>query len=303
MNVTILGNNSALPAYGRNPTSQVVSVYGEQIMLDCGEGTQLQMQVHGIRWSKLNYIFISHMHGDHYFGLAGLINSMSLLGRQAPLHLFAPEPIMPMMQQIVDLAGSTLCYPLHFTPLPNESEGFTLLTETDKFKVSCFPVEHRIPCHGFLVESKNSGRTILPLPCRDYEIPRYYYEQLKRGEDYIRKDGTVIKNELLTGDGPPVKKYAYCADTVYTESFLPHIMNVDTIYHESTYLHMDAEKAAQRYHSTPIQAATIARKANAKQLLLGHYSSKYREVTAFRIEAATVFPNTHATVEGDVYEI
>lgn len=300
MKVTILGNNSALPAFGRNPTSQIVSVYGEYIMLDCGEGTQLQMQIHGVKWSKLSHIFISHMHGDHYFGLAGLINSMSLLGRVAPLYLYGPAPIMPMMQEIVELGGTTLCYPLHFTPLP---EGAGLLAETENFKVSCFPVEHRIPCHGFLVESKNKGRRILPVPCRDNEIPRYYYDKLKQGEDYVRKDGTIIKNEVLTTEGPEIKKYAFCADTLYTESFLQYIQDADTIYHESTYLHKDAEKATMRYHSTPVQAAMIAKKANAKQLLLGHYSSKYRELAPFREEAMTVFPNTLVTIEGSTYDI
>lgn len=302
MNVTILGNNSALPAYGRNPTSQVVSVYGEHIMLDCGEGTQVQMQIHGVKWSKLNYIFISHMHGDHYFGLAGLINSMSLLGRVAPLYLFGPAPIMPMMEEILHYGGTGLSYPLHFQALPENGE-YKMLVETENFKASCFPVEHRIPCFGFLIESKNKGRKILPVPCRDYEIPRYYYEKLKQGEDYIRKDGTIIKNEILTTEGPATKSYAFCADTLYTESFLPYIQDVDTIYHESTYLHRDAEKAAMRYHSTPIQAAEIAKKANAKQLLLGHYSSKYRDLHQFREEAMTIFPNTYATIEGNSYDV
>lgn len=300
MKVTILGNNSALPAFGRNPTAQVVSVYGEYLLLDCGEGTQLQMQIHGVKWSKLNHIFISHMHGDHYFGLAGLINSMSLLGRVAPVHLFAPAPIMPMLQQIADLADTVLSYPLHFYPLP---EGSEVLIETDTFKVTCFPVEHRITCHGFLVESKTRGRKILPAQCRDYEVPRYYYDKLKQGEDYERKDGTIIKNDVLTVEGPHAKKYAYCADTIYTESFLPYIQGADTIYHESTYLHAEAEKAALRYHSTPIQAAHIAKKANAKQLLLGHYSSKYRDLSPFREEAMTVFPNTKVTIEGTEYDV
>lgn len=300
MKVTILGNNSALPAFGRNPTSQVVSVFGEYIMLDCGEGTQLQMQRHAVKWRKLTHIFISHMHGDHYFGLAGLINSMSLLGRVAPVYLYAPAPIMPMLQEVLDLADTELSYPLHFTPLP---EGAALLADTDKFTVSCFPVEHRIPCHGFVIESKTRGRKILPAKCNEYEIPRYYYEQLKQGKDYERKDGTIIKNEEVTTEGPHPKKYAFCADTLYTDSFLEYIKDADTIYHESTYLHADAEKAAARYHSTPIQAAEIAKKANAKQLLLGHYSSKYRDLFVFREEARTVFDNTLVTIEGNSYDV
>lgn len=300
MKVTILGNNSALPAFGRNPTAQVVSVFGEYLLLDCGEGTQVQMQTHGVRWRNLDYIFISHMHGDHYFGLPGLINSMSLLGRVAPLHLHGPAEIMPMLQQILDCAETVLSYPLHFYPLP---DGAATIVDTDTFSVTCFPVEHRITCHGFLVESKTRGRKILPAQCRDYEIPRYYYDKLKQGEDYVRKDGTVIKNELLTTDGPLPKKYAYCADTVFTESFLPYITGADTIYHETTYLEVDAEKARARYHSTPRQAAEIAKRAGARQLLVGHYSSKYRDLSPFREEASEIFPNTLITIEGTTYEI
>mgnify|MGYP001168301761 CR=1 FL=1 len=300
MNVTILGNNSALPAFGRNPTAQVVSVYGEHLLIDCGEGTQVQMQKHGIKWSKLNHIFISHLHGDHYFGLPGLINSMSLLGRQADLHLYAPAPIMPMLQNILDWADTVLTYRLHFHPMP---EGNELLVETDNFKVTCFPVEHRIACHGFLVESKTRGRKILPAQCRDYEIPRYYYDKLKQGEDYEHKDGTIIKNEWVTTEGPEVKKYAFCADTLFTDSFIPYIQGVDTIYHETTYLHEDAEKAKARYHSTPVQAAEVAKMAGAKQLLIGHFSSKYRELAPFREQAMTVFPNTLVAIEGNCYDI
>lgn len=300
MKVIILGNNSALPAFGRHPTAQMVSVFGEDILLDCGESTQVQMQRHGVRWRNLNHIFISHLHGDHYFGLPGLVNSMSLLGRVAPLHLYAPAPIEQMLEDIMKWSDTELSYPLYFHPL---QEGSELLVDNNTFKVTSFPVEHRIPCHGFLIESKNRGRKILPVQCRDYEVPRYYYDKLKQGEDYERQDGTVIKNEELTTEGPPTKKYAYCADTIYTESFLPYIMGADTIYHECTYLHNDVEKATARYHSTAIQAAEIAKKAGAKQLLLGHFSSKYRDLSQFRAEAQTVFENTLVSIEGNYYDI
>ncbi len=300
MKVTILGNNSALPAFGRNPTSQIVSVYGEYLMMDCGEGTQVQMQKHGLRWRKLSHIFISHMHGDHYFGLHGLINSMSLLGRVAPVYLYGPAALKPMLDAVLHEADTVLSYPLHFKPL---SEGSELLIDTDTFKVTSFPTEHRIPCHGFLVESKTKGRKILPIQCKEQDIPRSFYDNLKAGEDYIREDGTIVKNEEVTTDGPRPKKYAYCADTLYTDSFLKYIEGADTIYHESTYLHDNAEKAAARYHSTSVQAAEIAKKAGAKQLLLGHYSSKYRDVTPFRAEAREVFPNTHTSIEGNTYDV
>lgn len=300
MKVTILGNNSALPAYGRHPTAQVVSIYGELILLDCGEGTQIQMHRFGQRWRKVQHIFISHMHGDHYFGLPGLINSMSLLGRTQPLHLYAPASLMPIIQQIQDLADTVLSYPFHFHPLP---EGAAVLVDNEDFSVRCFPTEHRIPCHGFVIERKTKGRKLLIDKCREYEIPAYFYDRLKQGEDYERKDGTVVKNADVTIDGPSPKRYAYCADTLYTESFLPHIQGVDTIYHECTYLEADAAKATARFHSTAKQAAMIAKAAGAKQLLLGHYSSKYRELDPFRKEAAEIFPNVFTTLEGMAYEI
>jgi ribonuclease Z len=300
MKVTILGNNSALPAFGRHPTAQVVSIFGELLLLDCGEGTQIQMQRFGLRWRNLQHIFISHMHGDHYFGLPGLINSMSLLGRTAPLDLYAPAALMPILQQILDTANTTLSYPFTFHPLP---EGASVLVETEVFSVSCFPLIHSVHCHGFIIQGKTKGRKLLPEKCREYEISVAFYERLKQGEDYQRKDGLLVKNEWVTIAGPEPKRYAYCTDTVFTESFLSYIKDSDTIYHESTYLEADKEKATARFHSTAMQAAEIAKAANAKQLLLGHFSSKYKDPEPFRDEAATIFPNTIATIEGTTYEI
>lgn len=300
MKVTILGNNSALPAYGRHPTAQVVSVYGEDILLDCGEGTQIQMQQYGVRWRNMNHIFISHLHGDHYFGLPGLITSMSLLGRTAPLHLYAPAPLQGIIQQILDVADSVLGFPFHFHPLP---EGSALLADTKSFTVRCFPVNHRIQCHGFLVERKTKGRKLLPHKCSEYEIPATFYYRIKQGEDYIRKNGEIIKNEWLTEEGPSAKRYAYCADTIFTDSFIDDIQGVDTIYHECTYLQDNIDKATQRHHSTAAQAAEIAKMANAKQLLLGHFSSKYKNLEPFKEEASAIFPNVIVTTEGAAYEI
>jgi ribonuclease Z len=300
MRVTILGNNSALPAFGRHPTAQVVAVGGELVMLDCGEFAQTQMQRFGFKWRNLQHIFISHLHGDHYFGLPGLINSMSLLGRVLPLHLYAPAPLENILQQILDVADTQLSYPFYFHPLP---EGDALLADTANFSVSCFPVSHRIPCHGFIVESKTRGRRLLPEKCREFDIPAYFYDRLKQGEDYEGKDGSIIKNEWVTQDGPSPKKYAYCADTIFTDSFLHFIKEADTVYHECTYLHDDVEKATARFHTTARQAAELAKMANTKQLLLGHFSSKYKDLQPFYEEASPIFPNVHVTVEGVTYEI
>jgi ribonuclease Z len=300
MKVTILGNNSALPAYGRNPTAQVVTLYGEDILIDCGEGTQIKMQQYGIRWRHLNHIFISHLHGDHYFGIFGLLNSMSLLGRTAALHLYAPAPLKALIQATLDVSANELAYPFFFHPLP---EGAAQLIDHKLFTVHCFPVEHRIPTHGFLITRKTRGRKLLPDKAAAAGIPSYFYDRLKQGEDYTDKEGRVIQNELVTEEGPKPKRYAFCADTVYTDSFLEHIQDADLIYHESTYLSDNEERARLRFHSTAAQAAMIAHKAGAKQLLLGHYSSKYRDLTLFREEAAAIFPNVLASEEGAAYEL
>jgi len=301
MQVTILGNNSALPAYGRHPTAQVLSVNGDLLLLDCGEGTQIQMQRFGLRWRNLQHIFISHMHGDHYFGLPGLINSMSLLGRTAPLHLFGPEALMPILQQVLDTANTQLSYPFHFTPLPLGKAA--QLTENKNFSVSCFPVYHSVPCHGFVITGKTKGRKLLPDACKQYEVPAAFYNKLKQGDDYLRKDGVLVKNDLLTLAATPPKKYAYCTDTLYNPNLLPYLANADTLYHESTYLQSDEEKAALRFHSTAQQAANMAKQAGVKQLLLGHYSSKYKETAPFAQEAQSIFANTLATTEGETYDI
>ncbi len=300
MRITVLGNNSALPAFGRHPTAQAVTVYGEVLLIDCGEGTQIQMQRYGVKWRNVHHIFISHLHGDHYFGLPGLINSMSLLGRVAPLHIHAPAGLKPIIDAILSAANTVLNYPFFFDPLP---EGGGQVVDTPTLTVTCFPVEHGIQCFGFLVESKTRGRRILPEKCKEYDVPQEYFELLKQGSDYTGENGEVVKNEWVTEDGPPPKKYAYCTDTLFTESFLPIIQGVDIIYHESTYLEQDAEKAQARFHSTAIQAAKMAKMANAKLLLLGHFSSKYKDLEPFREEAAPYFPDVIVSVEGVAYDI
>ena len=300
MKITILGNNSALPAFDRYPTCQIVNIDGMLIMIDCGEAAQVLLKKHGIGWRKIKYIFISHLHGDHYFGLPGILNSMSLLGRTESLFLYAPKELQGIIQQILDVANTTLSYPLHFVPLPDTA---ATLADTSTLSLKCFPVEHRIFCMGLLVTEKSKGRKLLPERCVYYQIPAAYYKQLKAGEDYEKRDGSIIKNEWVTEPGKMDKTYAYCADTLYTDSFLNHIMDADILYHESTYLENDAQRATLRFHSTAQQAASIAKKANAGRLILGHYSSKYKSVIEFEEEAKLIFPNTVASKEGDIFEI
>lgn len=292
--LTILGNNSAVPAYNRNPTSQVLQYQDDSYLIDCGEGTQLQMARYRIRRSKIAHIFISHLHGDHYFGLIGLLNSMNLLGRTQDLHVYGPAPLKDIIQIQLDAADSHLSYPLHFHAL--ETAGCIL--NDSKLTVHCFPVNHRIPCWGFVFRQKKKPRKINPERAQSYGIPNSFYEKLQQGEDYRHPKGTIVPNEEVTIPNSPAKSYAFCADTKYDESILEYIRGVDLLYHETTYLKDQTDRANLHFHSTTEQAATIALKAEAKKLLIGHFSSKYEDIQPFLAQAQAVFPNTELAIEG-----
>jgi len=297
--VTILGNNSAVPAFDRHPTSQVVTYDGNNFLVDCGEGTQIQMINYRIRRSKISHIFISHLHGDHYFGLVGLITSFSLLGHQQELHVYAPAPLKDIIGLQLKVAATELCYPLHIHHISGES----ILVDNEKITVKCFPTNHRIECYGFVFSEKPKPRKLNIEKAREYRIPVAFYDQLKKGEDYKRKDGVIIKNSVLTEDPQPPRSYAYCTDTKYDESLIPHIQGVDLCYHETTYLDNLRERADSRFHSTSKQAAEMAMKAGVKKLLIGHFSSKYDTLDEFEVESREVFPNTEIAQEGVVYYV
>jgi ribonuclease Z len=297
--VTILGNNSAVPAFDRHPTSQVVTLDGNNYMIDCGEGTQIQLINYKIRRSKISHIFISHLHGDHYFGLVGLINSLSLLSHQQELHVFGPAPLKEIIELQLKVADTQLCYPLHIHTIGSEA----VLLDTGKLRVKCFRTNHRIECYGFSFEEKKPARQLNLDKAKEHEVPAVFFERLKNGEDYIRKDGTVIKNEWVTTPGDAGKRYAFCADTKYDESLIPHIRGADLIYHEATYLDNLRERAESRFHSTSKQAAALAKKAGVKKLLIGHFSSKYDTLEEFEMEAREIFPATELALEGTAYTI
>ena len=297
--VTILGNNSALPAYDRHPTSQVVTLDQFQFLIDCGEGTQMQLARYKIRRSRINHIFISHMHGDHYFGLPGLITSMGLLGRDTDLHLYAPPSLKPIIDLIIEAADTQLGYALHFYPL--QSEG--LLLEDARFTIECFRVFHRIECWGFIFREKKKPRKINKQTIGAYNLPPGYYERLKMGENIITETGQEFLNEDLTVANTPAKSYAYCGDTSYNVLVAEKVRNVTMLYHETTYLKGLEERALQRFHSTSAQAADIALKANVESLLIGHFSSKYETLTPFLDEAREIFPKTDIAIEGVTYRI
>lgn len=296
--LTILGNNSAIPAFDRNPTSQILQTSNDAFMIDCGEGTQMQLKKYKIKRNKISSIFISHMHGDHYFGLIGLLASMGLLNRTAPLNLFGPRILIEIINMQLVAAGTILPYPLYFTPLGNDGVIFN-----DKIEVSSFKVNHRIECWGFLFKEIKNPRHLDADRAKAFEIPSSFYHALQMGEDYVTKKGTIIPNEEVTLPGDKPKSYAFCADTIYDESIVQKIRGVDLLYHETTYLKALHERAAMRFHSTTIQAAAIAKKAGVKKLLIGHFSSKYEELDEFLNEATEVFPDTELALEGSCFKI
>ncbi|MBN9295634.1 MAG: ribonuclease Z [Filimonas sp.] len=295
--VTILGNNSALPAYDRHPTSQVVTLNEHLFLIDCGEGTQMQLSRYKVKRSRINHIFISHLHGDHYFGLAGLITSMGLLGRENDLHLYAPAPLEQIINLQLEVSDTTLPFKLHFHPLTAD----TLLVTHDKYSVECFPVYHRIDCWGFIIRERKKPRKIDKEKAVAYNVPAVYYERLKNGDDYESRTGEVVKNELVTIPNTPARSYAFCADTIYNTTIAEKVKNVTLLYHETTYLKDLHERAAARFHSTTVQAAEIATLANAQHLLIGHFSSKYDELDEFLHETQAVFPDTQLAIEGVTY--
>ncbi|CAF3953313.1 unnamed protein product [Rotaria sp. Silwood1] len=259
----------------------------------------MQIARYKIKRSKINHIFISHLHGDHYFGLIGLITSMGLLGRENDLHLYGPKGLDEIIALQLKVAVTTLPFTLHFHPLQNEG----LIVNHHKYQIECLETQHRIPCWGFVFREKKVPRRINKESVVQYEIPTAYYESLKQGKDYERKDGTIVRNELVTFANSPSKSYAYSADTIYNENIIDKVKNVDVLYHETTYLKDLEDRAALRFHSTTVQAATIATKANVKKLLIGHFSSKYEELSQFLIEAKEVFDNTALAVEGVTFTV
>lgn len=297
--VTILGNNSALPAYDRHPTAQAITLNEQVFLIDCGEGTQMQLAKYKVKRGRINHIFISHLHGDHYFGLIGLITSMGLLGREQDLHIYGPPALEQIIRLQLDVAATTLPYKIIFYPL----EGEGLILDHPKFSVEAFATQHRIPCFGFIIREKKKPRKINKDAAVAAHIPAVYYERLKNGDDYETRDGQVIKNETVTFPNTPGRSYAFSADTIYDPAIAIKTKGVNLLYHETTYLKDLEERAASRFHSTTVQAASIAQQASAQKLLIGHFSSKYELLDDFLTEAQSVFPNTQLAIEGTTYLI
>lgn len=299
LSVTILGNNSAVPAFDRHPTSQVVTLDGNNYLVDCGEGTQIQMIRYKIRRGKISHIFISHLHGDHYFGLVGLITSFGLLSHQQDLHVFGPSPLQEIIDLQLKVAKTVLPFNLFFHTINKEG----LLVEDSKIEVSCFKTNHRIECYGFSFREKKKPRKLDVEKAKAAGIPQSFYKKLEDGMDYTTKEDVLIKNETVTTVAPKGKSYVFCADTKYDESLLTHINEADLIYHETTYLDNLKDRAIERFHSTSSQAALMAKKGKVKKLLIGHFSSKYHDLAEFETEAKAVFENTEIALEGVTYQV
>jgi ribonuclease Z len=295
--VTILGNNSALPAYERHPTAQIVTLNEQLFLIDCGEGTQMQLTKYRIRRSKISHIFISHLHGDHYFGLPGLLTSFSLMSREQDLHLHAPEPLKQILDLQFSSADTRFTYKLYFHPLNDGG----IIADDEKFSVETFKVYHRIDCWGFIIREKKKPRKIDIEKVTQKDIPAVFYERLKAGEDYITKTGEHIKNEEVTIAATPPKSYAFCGDTLYNEAICKNLKDITLLYHEATFLKDQEERAASRFHTTTVQAGKIAQIVQPKKLLIGHFSSKYETLDSFLEETSSVFSQTELALEGVSY--
>lgn len=289
--LTILGYNSAIPTINSAPTAQFLEMEERHFLIDCGEGTQVQLRKAKARFSKINHIFISHLHGDHCFGLPGLIASFRLLGRETPLHIYGPKGIKEMLETIFRLTETHKGFEVVYHELDkNYSEK---IFEDNRVEVFTIPLNHRIYCNGYLFREKPKKRHLKMQEISKYpEIETCDYHNLKLGKDFVLSDGYVLKNEVLTKEPSKSVSYAFCSDTRYFESIVPVIENVDVLYHEATFLHDLKEMADYTGHTTALEAARIARKANVGKLILGHFSNRYGDLSVFTNEAREVFPNT-----------
>ncbi|WDT67456.1 ribonuclease Z [Cloacibacterium sp. TD35] len=290
--LTILGFNSAIPTVKSAPTAQFLEMEERCFLIDCGEGTQVQLRKAKAKFSRINHIFISHLHGDHVFGLPGLISSFRLLGRETPLHVYGPKGIKEMMETIFRITETHQGFEVVFHEL--SSKKSEKVYEDNRVEVFTIPLDHRIYCNGYLFKEKPKERHLNMQEISKYpEIEICDYHNLKRGKDLQLSDGYILKNEDLTKPAEPSVSYAFCSDTRYLESIIPIIKNVDVLYHEATFLHDLKEMADYTGHTTALEAAKIARKANVKKLILGHFSNRYNDLSVFLNEASEIFPETY----------
>ncbi|MCL3852401.1 MULTISPECIES: ribonuclease Z [Parabacteroides] len=300
-NLNILGCGSALPTTRHLATSQVVDLRDKLYMIDCGEGTQVQMRNMRIKFSRLNHIFISHLHGDHCFGLPGLLSTLGMLGRTGDLVIHAPKEIENYMRPVLDTFCKGMPYEVRFNHIDTYSHS--LIMEDRSLSVYSIPLKHRIPTCGFLFAEKPKEAHIIREMTDFYQVPVKWMKDIKQGKDYITPEGEIIPNSRLTRPSVAPKRYAYCSDTAYSPSIIPIIEGVDLLYHEATFMESDKARAKETFHSTARQAAEIALKAGVKRLVIGHYSARYEDLAVLHKEAREIYPDTILGNEGMVLSI
>ena len=299
--LTILGSSSATPTSKRNPTAQLLNIAERFFLIDCAEATQIQLRKFKIKFQRINHIFISHLHGDHYLGLLGLLSSMHLLGRTIDLHIYCPKELQEIIEVQFKYSETRLNYKLiyhHHNYINDE-----VLFEDDKVIVSAIVLNHRIPCCGFKFTEKPILAGILKEVIDFYKIPVEQILPIKKGADLILNDGNIIPNAKLTVQKQAPRSYAYCSDTCYDERIIPYIKQVNLLYHEATFLHEKEKRAKETFHTTALQAGMMAKKAEVKQLMIGHYSARYKDLQPLLDEAKTTFENTILAIEGEITNI
>jgi ribonuclease Z len=300
--VTILGSGAALPTFSRNPTSQYINCNNRHILIDCGEGTQIQMRKFGVKFQRITHILISHLHGDHFFGLVGLLSTMHLLGRDQGIKIYGPEGLEQIIRSQLEIGGAKLDFSIEFKTLDGKSAG--LLFEDKLIEIYSFPLKHRIPTNGFLIKEKEKERILIGELFKQDKLSIALIPFFKRGEDVVDEfTGKVYLHKKYTLDPKKTFSYAYCSDTMYYEKVVPYIENSTVLYHEATFLEKDRSRAKATYHSTAIDAAKIAEKAKVGRLLLGHLSARFENGIEHEKEAKTVFGNVEVVEDGSIYEV
>lgn len=297
--VTILGSSSATPVFNRNPTAQLLNCNEKFYLIDCGEGTQQQLIKFALKAARIDHIFISHLHGDHYFGLIGLLSSMHLNGRTKPIYIFGPEPLIEILEVQFKYSETVLRYPIEFKSIDTDKSA--VIFENNDLTVESIILNHRIPCTGFKFTQKQRLRKLIKEKTDNISVA--YYSTLKHGKDVVLPNGDILLSEEYTIEAEPPRSYAYCSDTLYDENYFPMLKSCDTIYHEATFMHDMLDRAQETHHTTALQAAEIAKLSDAKKLLIGHFSSRYKNLQPLLEEALLVFKNTELIVEGKTYAL
>ncbi|MBC2840207.1 ribonuclease Z [Robiginitalea sp. SC105] len=300
MKLQIIGCYAATPRLETHPSSQVLETGGHLLLIDCGEGTQMELRRYRVKFSRIEHIFISHLHGDHFFGLPGLISTFQLLGREKPLNIYGPKGLKEAILTMLRAGETYTRYPLRFREL--DAREPEQIMEDDKLVVSTLPLDHRVYANGFLFRRKPGLRKLRAGVAKSLGIDKAYYRKITQGADALAADGRLIPNRELTEPPAPAASYAYCSDTAYKPALAGWIQGVDTLYHESTFLETEAGLAAETGHSTARQAAQIAKEAGVSRLILGHYSTRYRDLESFRQEAMGVFPEVELAGDGKRFE-